>query len=57
MNKPAGRPAATPIDRFAAIVGAKYALREPADIAPYLVERRDLYQGHAAAVLRPGSTK
>ncbi|MEX2127901.1 MAG: FAD-binding oxidoreductase [Xanthobacteraceae bacterium] len=57
MNKPAGKPAATPVDRFAALIGEKYALRDPADMAPYLAERRDLYQGHAAAVLKPGSTK
>ena len=56
MNKPAGKPA-TPVDRFAKIVGEKYALRDPADIAPYLHERRDLYEGRAAAVLRPGSVK
>jgi FAD/FMN-containing dehydrogenase len=56
MNKPAGKPA-TPVDRFAKIVGEKYALRDPADLAPYLHERRDLYEGRAAAVLRPGSLK
>ncbi len=58
MNKPAGKPtAATPVDRFAAIVGEKYATRDPKEMAPYLVERREIYQGRAAAVLRPGSTK
>ena len=57
MNKPAGKPtAATPVDRFAAIVGEKYATRDPKEMAPYLVERREIYQGKAAAVLRPGST-
>jgi D-lactate dehydrogenase (cytochrome) len=56
MNKPAGKPA-TPIERFAKIVGDKYTIRDPADIAPYLLERRDIYQGRAAAVLRPGSVK
>jgi FAD/FMN-containing dehydrogenase len=45
------------LDRFTAIVGEKYALREPKDIAPFLHEPRDLYQGHAALVLKPGSTK
>lgn len=44
------------LDRFAAIVGEKYAIREPADMASYLVELRDLYSGKAALVLRPGST-
>ena len=58
MNKPAGKPAAaTPVDRFAAIVGEKYATHDPKEMAPYLVERREIYQGRAAAVLRPGSTK
>jgi D-lactate dehydrogenase (cytochrome) len=57
MNKPAGKPAAAvPLDRFAAIVGAKYALRDAVDIAPFLVERREIYQGRAAMVLKPGST-
>jgi D-lactate dehydrogenase (cytochrome) len=56
MNKPATKPA-TPIERFAAIVGEKYTLRDPVDMGPYLVERRDIYHGRAAAVLRPGSTK
>ncbi len=58
MNKPAGKPsAATPIDRFAAIVGDKYALRDPADMKPFLTERRDIYDGRAAVVLKPGSTR
>jgi FAD/FMN-containing dehydrogenase len=58
MNKPAATPtAATPIDRFAAIVGDKYALRDANDMLPYLRERRDLYEGRAAVVLRPASTR
>ena len=58
MNKPAGKPvAATPIDRFAAIVGDRYALRDAAEMAPFLVERREIYQGRAAMVLKPGSTR
>lgn len=44
------------IARFAAIVGEKYAVIDPTDIAPYLTEERMLYQGHSALVLRPGST-
>src|SRR5882757_1160298 len=43
------------IDRFAAIVGDKYALRDQADIAPYLSERRGLWHGTTSLVLRPGS--
>jgi FAD/FMN-containing dehydrogenase len=45
------------LERFAGIVGAKYVLTDPADLAPHLVEPRDIYQGKAAAVLKPGSTQ
>src|SRR5260221_3255664 len=48
---------AAPIDRFAAIVGDKYALRDSKDTEPFLHEPRDLYQGRAAMVLKPGSTE
>jgi D-lactate dehydrogenase (cytochrome) len=44
------------IRRFAAIVGERYAVTDPHDIAPYLTEERMLYQGHSQLVLRPGST-
>jgi FAD/FMN-containing dehydrogenase len=43
------------IARFAAIVGAQYAVTDPADQAPYLAEGRGLYRGHTPLVLRPGS--
>ncbi|RVC15692.1 FAD-binding oxidoreductase, partial [Mesorhizobium sp. M7A.F.Ca.AU.002.02.1.1] len=43
------------IDRFAAIVGDRYALRDQQDIAPYLIERRGLWHGATSLVLRPGS--
>src|ERR1700682_1754188 len=59
-TKTAARSAASkaaPIERFAEIVGDKYALRDPAEIAPFLHEPRDLYQGRAALVLKPGSTE
>lgn len=51
-------PALSPelIARFAAIVGEKYALTDPADIAPYVTEDRNLFRGHSPLVLRPGST-
>src|SRR5215204_2364227 len=42
--------------RFAQIVGEKYAITDPAEQAPYLVEMRDLYRGRTPLVLRPGST-
>lgn len=46
----------TLIDRFAAIVGEKNALTEPQDIAPFMIEQRDLYQGRSPMVLRPANT-
>ena len=41
--------------RFAAIVGERYAIIDPASQEPYLREMRDLYHGHTPMVLRPGS--
>src|SRR5919197_3391743 len=43
------------IARFAAIVGERYAVTDPAKIAPYLTEERGLYHGRSSLVLRPGS--
>ncbi len=43
------------IDRFAAIVGSGHALTDPADIAPFVSERRGLWHGRTLLVLRPGS--
>ena len=43
------------LDRFASIVGTANALRDPADVAPYLVEPRDRYFGRTPLVLKPGS--
>jgi FAD/FMN-containing dehydrogenase len=45
------------IDRFAKIVGDKYALRDPEAMAPFLHEPRDIYEGRAALVLKPGSVE
>jgi D-lactate dehydrogenase (cytochrome) len=55
------QPAAPPLSpdlvaRFRAIVGDKYAVTDPADIAPYVTEERDLFRGRSPLVLRPGST-
>src|SRR5258708_680148 len=55
------QPAAPPLSpdliaRFRAIVGAKYAVTDAADIAPYLTEERNLFHGRSPLVLRPGST-
>src|SRR5215510_1330070 len=44
------------IAKFRAIVGEKYAVTDPADIAPYTTEERDLFRGRSPLVLRPGST-
>jgi D-lactate dehydrogenase (cytochrome) len=41
--------------RFAAIVGSKYVITDPAAQEPYLVEPRGLYHGCTPAVLRPGT--
>jgi D-lactate dehydrogenase (cytochrome) len=43
------------IARFAAIVGERYAVTDPVEIAPYLTEERGLYHGRSPLVLRPGS--
>src|ERR1700755_2389214 len=41
---------------FRAIVGDKYAMTDPADVAPYTTEERDLFHGRSPLVLRPGAT-
>ena len=43
------------LPRFAAIVGERYAISDPAMQEPYLREMRDLYHGHTPMVLRPDS--
>ena len=43
--------------RFAAIVGDKYAITDPAAQIPYVVEMRDLFHGRTPLVLRPGSVE
>ena len=55
------QPSAPPLSpelvaKFRAIVGDKYAVTDAADIAPYVTEERDLFQGRSPLVLRPGST-
>ncbi|MGF6426956.1 FAD-binding oxidoreductase [Bradyrhizobium sp. Pha-3] len=44
------------LEKFRAIVGAKYAVTDAADIEPYVTEERDLFHGRSPLVLRPGST-
>jgi FAD/FMN-containing dehydrogenase len=43
------------LPRFKAIVGERYAITDPAALAPHLVEGRGLYHGRTAMMLRPGS--
>ena len=45
------------LDRFVAIVGDAHALRDPDDIAPYLVEPRGIYHDRSPLVLKPGSVE
>jgi FAD/FMN-containing dehydrogenase len=40
--------------RFAAIVGEKYAITDPASLEPFLIEGRGLYHGRTSMLLRPG---
>ena len=57
MNAPVLTHTASPlVQRLAAIVGERYALTDPGDMQPYLVEQRDLWHGKALCVVRPGST-
>jgi D-lactate dehydrogenase (cytochrome) len=59
MNTQFSRPAAglAPelIARFVATVGDRYAITEPIEQEPYLIEGRGLYRGRTPVVLRPGS--
>ena len=55
MTDSAPFPAPELLDRFAAIVGERYALRSPADTGPYVTERRGLWASATPLVLRPGS--
>src|SRR3954465_11028327 len=49
------RPSAELLSRFAGIVGQKFAITDPEQQTPYLVEMRDMFRGHTPMVLRPGS--
>jgi len=61
MNTQFTRPTVSPppelIARFTAIVGARYAITDPAGQKPYLIEGRGLYRGTTPMVLRPGSVE
>jgi FAD/FMN-containing dehydrogenase len=49
-------PTANTLARFKRVLGPKGFIDDPREMAPFLVERRDRYRGHAAAILRPQST-
>ncbi len=49
-------PTQATLDRFGKIVGEKYALTGDL-MKPFLREPRDLYEGRAALVLKPGSAE
>lgn len=49
-------PSSETLARMKKVVGAKGFIDDANDMAPYLAERRELYKGRAAAVLRPAST-
>ncbi len=44
-------------DRFVKIVGEKNAVRDAADMEPYLREQRELYRGKAALLLKPANAE
>lgn len=44
------------LNRLAAIVGDRYALRNAADMEPYMHEWRELWDGRSPMVLRPATT-
>lgn len=50
-------PSSELLDRFAAIVGEAYAIRDPKAMGAYVTEPRGFYEGASPIVLRPGSTQ
>jgi len=57
MTAPLRAPSHAVLERFAAIVGARHAIIDPAEQQPYLIEPRGLFRGRTPMVLRPGSTE
>ncbi|QPC86989.1 FAD-binding protein [Mesorhizobium sp. NBSH29] len=55
MDTPA--PDLTVLERFIAIVGAPHALCQAEDIEAYVTERRGLFPGRSALVLKPGTVE
>jgi FAD/FMN-containing dehydrogenase len=50
------KPTAETLARFNAALGPKGFIDDADEMAPFLIERRDRYQGRATAILRPAST-
>lgn len=50
-------PSSDILDRFAAIVGDRNAVRDATEMAPRLVENRGLYRGASPLLLKPGSVE
>ncbi|MDO8289888.1 MAG: FAD-binding oxidoreductase [Parvibaculum sp.] len=50
------KPSDDTLARLKAVVGPKGFIDGADEMTPYLIERRDLYQGRAALILRPQST-
>jgi D-lactate dehydrogenase (cytochrome) len=55
LDKPARTVDPALLTRFASIVGEKYAITDKQAQAPYLVEMRNMFEGHTPMVLRPDS--
>ena len=51
------KPSVETLNRLAAIVGGKHAIRDEAAMAGYMQEWRQIWQGRSPLVLRPGSTE
>jgi FAD/FMN-containing dehydrogenase len=50
------KPSQETLDRLAAVVGEKYAIREPQDMQAYMREWRDWWRGASPMVVRPQTT-
>jgi D-lactate dehydrogenase (cytochrome) len=56
MNEqPRRAPSPDLLPRFAAIVGERYAVTDPAALEPFLHEGRGIFHGRSSMLLRPGS--
>ena len=51
------KPAVDLLSRLGGIVGPRGLVTDPAEMAPYLKDWRELYEGHAFAIVRPASTE